>query len=275
MEEPQQPGADAGQGLPARRQPGSSEDIDRRVAALRAEGVHQLDPVRFAFIDALARRARGQRGALRRLLDQRLSQAVEAYRARHAATVADRVSKPPGVSGEHLPAAADLRGHRADGDPRVLRKPLVPLAIEPASGALADLVRQLDGRTTAGDHSSENLPAGARATAVAAASAAAPLRELRTAQRFRATWTRLRIDEQLRRSQQQAPENPGPLNSHLLVLRALHQLRERAPAYLEGLMAHGEVLAWLQEAQWPVVPNGPGTKAAPDRRARKGKKARS
>lgn len=47
--------------------------------AWRASGADRLDPVRFAFIDALQRRAAGHTGQARRLLDERLSALLAAY----------------------------------------------------------------------------------------------------------------------------------------------------------------------------------------------------
>lgn len=47
----------------------------------REQGDDRLDPVRFHFIEALARRAAAHRGEARRLLDARLMQLVEAYAA--------------------------------------------------------------------------------------------------------------------------------------------------------------------------------------------------
>ncbi|MBP0590203.1 DUF2894 domain-containing protein [Paraburkholderia sp. LEh10] len=49
--------------------------------AWRAQGADRFDPVRFHFIDALARRAAGHTGQARRILDERLSTLLEAYAA--------------------------------------------------------------------------------------------------------------------------------------------------------------------------------------------------
>jgi hypothetical protein len=52
-----------------------------QLQAWRARGAERMDPVRFAFIDALATRARAHRGDARRLLDTRLSGLIAAYAA--------------------------------------------------------------------------------------------------------------------------------------------------------------------------------------------------
>lgn len=280
--EPEQHAADDGRGLPAHAQAGPGEELDAAIAALRAHGAHRVDPGRFAFIEALARRTRMQQGVLRRLLDQRLAQAVAAYGARcdtdaasaadaadateaaDVAAVAEIDKRLPFVIRQHPHAAAELRRLRADGDHKALGRCLARLEAEPAKGRLTELVRLIDGQ------SSSDRPDGTPMVRLGTApDTAAPLRELRTVQQFRATWSRLRVDEQLIRSQQQAPENPGPLNSHLLVLRALHRMRDVAPAYLDQWLAHVQALAWIDTAELPK-PRTPVASAVRDRRKRKG-----
>lgn len=75
-------------------------DHDVTIAAMRARGDHRHDPVRFAFIEALARRAVVQQGAARRILDDRLTQLLARYAeeieyARSADNVATHVPHPP------------------------------------------------------------------------------------------------------------------------------------------------------------------------------------
>lgn len=84
--------------------------------AWRASGADRLDPVRFAFIDALQRRAAGHTGQARRLLDERLSALLTAYAddLRHAGAPASRSSHSSGASDTRGPLA-DLLEAIADG----------------------------------------------------------------------------------------------------------------------------------------------------------------
>ena len=93
--------------------------VRQRLDAWRAQGADRVDPVRFALIESLARRAGAHEGLARRLLDERLSGLVEDY-ARDVAA-----SAPVDASGTRDPAAAGALAtllarmpHRAmDGDP--------------------------------------------------------------------------------------------------------------------------------------------------------------
>lgn len=73
--------------------------------------------------------------------------------------------------------------------------------------------------------------------------------ELRSAQRFRETWERLGAEEAVVQATHRAPENAGPLNAHMLVLRTLGLMRELSPHYLRRFLTHTETLLWLEQAQ--------------------------
>lgn len=53
--------------------------IDATLAAWRERGAHRLDPVRFHFIETLARRAADHGGDARRMLDERVAALLAAY----------------------------------------------------------------------------------------------------------------------------------------------------------------------------------------------------
>jgi hypothetical protein len=130
----------------------------------------------------------------------------------------------------------------AEGDWHALRRLMDQLDAPARGGLLAELLATLDGRNALQTSPVADAAASAQPMAAGAAD------ELKTLRDFRDTWTRLRVDRQLSRSQDKAPENPGPLNSHLLVLRALRRMQDISPAYLERFVGHVEALVWLDQA---------------------------
>ncbi len=217
-------------------------DRDPRLVALRDRGAQHLDPGRFRYLEALARRAGAHEGALRQMLDQRLAQAVTAYGASYEAALGELDQTVPALARQYPQAAQELPRLHAEGNLRAVRCLPARLVAAPRSGQLADLVRHIESRNAAPGQIDAKPPD------VSPTGAAAPLTELKTVQRFRATWSRLRVDAQLTRSQEKVPENPGPLNSHLLVQRSLRRMQELSPAYLQRFMAHVETLMWLEGA---------------------------
>lgn len=73
-----------------------SEPSEPTLDSLRAEGAHRHDPVRFHYLEVLARRLPGQPVAVQQVLAGRLQAAVAAYaeRARSAAGVAGHSQAP-------------------------------------------------------------------------------------------------------------------------------------------------------------------------------------
>lgn len=177
--------------------------------SLRARGAERFDPIRFRFIEALARRSLACHGDARRLLDTRLASVVSDYRERFE-RVEDKdhepLVRPEGQGGTPLgELLAHIARQGADGE---------------AGGAIP-----------------------------AADPVAEPQAELRSVRYFRSTWSRLSVDRQLSQAFAQAPENAGPLNSHFLVLQSLRQMREISPEYLQQFMTYVDALLWLDQAE--------------------------
>jgi hypothetical protein len=72
--------------------------------------------------------------------------------------------------------------------------------------------------------------------------------ELKSMRYFRNTWSRLSVDRQVTQAIEQGPENAGPLNSHLLVLRSLALMRDISPDYLNRFVSYVDTLLWLDQA---------------------------
>ena len=197
--------------------------------ALRAQGAPLHDPVGLAFIEALARRSASHAGAARQLLDARLAQAM----ADCAAHCAQRRARP----GQPLPDPA-ARGR---------------------CGPLADLLRHLDRL----GHAPAAVAAGAASGADATGLPALPT-GLKAWRQSRQTWARLSVDRQLSRSLATLPQNPGPLNSHLLALRSLQSMQDIAPGYLQAFVAQVELMDWLDRASLGPAP-APGKAARRER----------
>lgn len=188
------------------------------ITAMRDRGEHRVDPLRYGYIDALARRADRHAGDVRRRLDRELARALADYRERVA------MSRSPGADVLSAPA------------------PTPPPA--PAPGPLGELVRRLDGRRSVAPQQQHPLHR--------AANAAAP--DLAALRDTLATWVRLSVDRQLSRSLQQAPANPGPLNTHGLVLRSLQLMQQISPDYLDRIVEQIETLSWLDAAATAAAP---------------------
>ena len=121
--------------------------------------------------------------------------------------------------------------------------------ILPPASPLALLLQDMGGSTTAdrpAPHSPMLQPESPR------------VRQLR--QQLR----RIGVQKQVSRAMASGPQNAGPINSHMLVLRALGLLRGISPDYLQRFMVHLDTLLCLHDQQAQAA-----TPAARSSRSRK------
>ncbi|MEW9622838.1 DUF2894 domain-containing protein [Rhodanobacter geophilus] len=188
-----------------RAEPG---DAHARLDAWRRQGADRVDPLRFAWMAALAQRAARHDGAVRRRLDRRLQELADAY----AALLADP------------PAAKPPRG--AD------ESPLRQLLAQFGSAPRRDAAPQPASVAQAGEP-------GGQAPAIDTA----PMPVL---DEFRQLWSRIRIDSLLRQCLDSLSADAGPLHSSVLTYRAMALMREVSPGYLQHFVAYADVLTWME-----------------------------
>ena len=67
-------------------------------------------------------------------------------------------------------------------------------------------------------------------------------------QAFKKQLSLISVQKQVTQAIAQAPQNAGPINSHMLVLRSLGLMRDISPDYLNRFMAHVDTMLCLDEA---------------------------
>ena len=206
---------------------------EAELASLREAGLDRADPVRFAYLQALARRLPAQPARAQALLAERLQQAAAALRAAPQRPV-PALSAPTPIPGGGL------------------------------GGLLAQLAPQAPVEAAAAPSSSgRTQPAPATASAVASAPAAPA--ELKSVRHFRQAWKRLNAEQRLAQSRAALPQNAGPLNSQHLVHKALQQMRQLSPACFERFVAQVDGLMWLEQALGEAAPREPAGSSRPRR----------
>lgn len=190
---------------------------DTLLESLRQSGAWRLDPVRWRFLEALARRLPAQPAPVRERLQQRLDAAVEDY--------AQRWAGAGPAAGTGLGAGTGAGAAAGPARARTVPARCVPLAELNAHIRAASPTRRADAAETTG--------AG----------------ELASVRRFRQAWSRSRTERELAQATTRRPANAGPLNSHALLLQSLELMRELSPDYLRRFLVHVEALQWLDAAR--------------------------
>jgi len=202
---------------------GDIHDIPAQLDALRTSGAADRDPVRFAYIEALSRRAAAQPEAIRPLLNAKISAAASEFASQSAPLLPPAVPKSPASPLADLLAYISQQAH---GQPN---------ATQPANET--STVNR-NNRPKSKTPSASHRPQGP---------------ELKSVAYYRNEWSKLSTEQQLTQTLAQAPENAGPMNAQHLVLRSLERMRDIAPDYLQGFMSYIDSLIWLEHAD-PTKP---------------------
>lgn len=221
--------------------------------AWRARGADRVNPMRFRFIDALARRAAGLKGHVRRVLDERLAALITDY------------------SGEVERAEAETVDAKFDVPVDAGTAGLMPTQNVSPPSALAELVDLLTNRATA-IHASEASAGRDALDPHSHRHDRSP--DLPMLDYFRETWSRFSMEKTLRQSLEQVPDNAGPLNSNSLIHRSLSLMRELSPGYLQQFLSYVEALSWMEQLAVPApraaAAAAPAVEAARTGSAKKG-----
>jgi hypothetical protein len=238
------------------------------ITSLRDEGGERFDPAGWHYLDTLARRASTHEGSVRRMLEAKLEQAVASFGERFAQARLAAAELLDAACKEHPQAAAELQQLFAGADFKGLRQLRATLEARQQCAALSELVSRLEPAVAGAPGHPPAHHSAPRAT-----EAASPALELKTVRESRATWARMSVDKQLALAMKQAPQNAGPINSHMLVLRSLALMQEISPDYLSRVVTYVDTLLALDpgEKEVPVKRKKavPAKAAKPTRATRK------
>jgi hypothetical protein len=209
-------------------------DPGAQIASLRASAADRFDPVRFHFIEALARRVPQHRGTARQILADKLAAALAAYSERLGQRQSQARKAITRLTQQCPETAGDLQRLFAAGDLRGVSRFVAERESQDAPAPLAELTRHIANHFA--DDGFLAADGGSRG-------------ELKALRQFRTTWSELSVARQVTSAIEQAPANAGPLNSHMLVLRSLVIMREISPEYLKHFMSYADTLLALDQAE--------------------------
>lgn len=240
-----------------------SSVLEEQLEQLRSIGAHQYDPAQFCYIEAMARRAHGQREAVGGLVRKSALSALEQYREKFslaqktaAAALAEGLSQFP-------QAAEQLQLHFDSCDFSGLSRLLVKLQRAAVTQPLADLaeyvahskpaveacvqqlsfddiLRQAERKlvNTASEMDSSSPKTGSHTDSD----------ELSSIHYFRESLVRRNADKLVTQAIREIPEGAGPLNSEKLIVQSLASMRDLSPHYLNRFVAYIDTLLWLERA---------------------------
>lgn len=235
-----------------------------RLETLRSGGADRFDPVRFTFIESIARRARERGKPLAGILEARLQRELEALQADFA-RASEAAQALAARAGERHPGAREqLRRLLDQGDFRGVQRLAARLDRTAARVSLTGLANRLDPADSTGALGEQGRPgpveeclwrqeqAAVRSLAPAGVARRGfqgrPGGELKSASRLRRSQGRRRAERLSAQAIREVPADSGPLNPQRLATRTLSAMGELSPDYLGRLVSYLDTLFWLESA---------------------------
>lgn len=153
--------------------------------------------------------------------------------------LAERVGTHTGPAQTLLRAKLDQA--LAQFQTRLSATPCQPNKVPPAPSPLSLLLSDMAQHAPA-------LQASSAGPLVPASRATGWRAESPRVQQFKKQLSRISVQRQVKQAIAMAPQNAGPINSHMLVLRSLGLMRDASPDYLNRFMAHVDTLLRLDES---------------------------
>lgn len=236
--------------------------LKNRLDAMVEKGLNRFDPVRFSYIESLTRRAVRMPEAVRQQLEQKAAGALADYeacfdRAQKEAKdlIVDMASAYPEAEEplQRLYSARDFRGiermkRKLQRDS--LRSPL-GLLNERISGENRLQLQKSDASfETQPDRREDEILQETHNAAWKDADSlpGSGVPGLKSYHLFREALSKRYSDELVSDAVRNLPENPGPLNSQMLITRSLIMMRDLSPGYLKRFVSYVDTLLWLENA---------------------------
>lgn len=215
-----------------------SEQLDR----LRDQGAHRYDPVRFQYLDSLARRLAASPGQ-----QHSLTQALAQFQERFVGARAEASAQIDEHAGDLSETERDTLGRCLElGDIRAVHRLASRFRARQRPSPIADLTEQLLAYQPPAD-GNESLPPPAMPAPPSQPSAGTTRRELRALSQVRAVQAQLSIEKRIANAIAQTPANAGPMNAHRLVTRAVTTMQQISPEYLNRFVGYVDTLLAMEQ----------------------------
>ena len=227
------------------------------IAALLDSGAQRFDPVRFCYIEAMASRALDQAVPVARITQGKALAALQQYQADLVAAQEEAAALVVQASADFPDAADNVQQLFEHYEFRAIKQLVRRLQRKNISGLVAELTSQVtQSEGPAGDNADtasfadilrqqENDVITAMSESAAVTN---KVSELKSVRHFRQSLEKISIDKLVARAMKEVPEDAGPLNPQMLVIRSLTTMRELSPQYLNRFVSYMDTLLWLEQA---------------------------
>ncbi|OUS04900.1 hypothetical protein A9Q81_05300 [Gammaproteobacteria bacterium 42_54_T18] len=197
-------------------------ELAATIASLLEQGADSFDPIRFRYIESMVKRAGEQRKLVAQIIEKKVRKALNDYQ--HDAMNREASVKKQEVelndAREELIVLTQHLDQGKSHDEECLN-----------DGSFANVLRQQESDVVQS----------------VAGTATGQRREPNAIRLYRESWIKQNSDRLVVQSVKNGPEDPGPLNSQMLVIHSLSTMRGLSPDYLNRFVSYVDTLLWLEQ----------------------------
>ncbi len=228
----------------------------RELKALQESGDWRFDRVRFRYIEAMARLAPEQREPVSRLVEQKVRKALLDYQTDFALAQEEAALIVARVAAHYPDSARTVQRLFDECAFKEVQRLETRLRRATNHGALSALTdRILHGGSTidgpVNDFSFGDMLRRQEDEVVNGLVNPGHEKpgELKSVRRFRESLAKISAEKLVMQAMKDIPEDAGPLNPQMLVIRSLATMRDLSPQYLNRFVSYMDTLLWLEQAE--------------------------
>lgn len=215
----------------------TADTLHSTLATLEANGVDRFDPVRFCYIQSMAKRSQQQHGKVAKLLVEKTWQALQAYQSGFSEERTEVKTLLDAVCAQRPALTEQMQKLLEACDFNAIRRMAQQQEIAEDTYTFATLTQRLQ----AGANDTNELPTS-------------DAQELKSLRLFRDALQQQHAEKLVSHALMDAPQSAGPLNPQKLALRSLAIMRDVSPAYLGHFVSYVDTLFWLEKLD-PLTPS--------------------
>jgi len=219
--------------------------INEELAQLTEQGAQYFEPYRFAYIESMVRRSSIKSPTIILLLLDKIQCALTEYQVDFEAAQ-DQASNVLDKIKLQFPNNFEVaNGLYEQAHFSALAKHFADLELNNLPSEIATLTKLISNSKAASDESPENTNFSDLLYQQGGSSNESR-NELKTIRRLRESWEQYNAEQVVAQGIKEGPENPGPINPHMLAIRSLTAMSELSPHYLKRFIAYVDTLFWLE-----------------------------
>jgi len=233
--------------------------LHRQLASLVENGANRFNPVRFRYIESMARRALDKDRAVALIVEKKVQQSLTEYQSELALAKEDAAMSVEHVTGKFPNSADSVKQLFASSDFKGVKRLEAKLVRDKTQSSknhetLASLTQQffqneaVSDKNTKHDSLDNSLWQQEHELVDSSHSDSEQFGELKSVRLFRESWSKMSSDKLVTRAIKEGPKNAGPLNQQMLAIRSLTTMRKLSPQYLNRFISYIDTLFWLEQA---------------------------